>query len=128
LTYRDHQQLARNLAEVIEELYDVERPRERRVELIAVHVLRAIRIRISEQTHHGASCGGGGLEQISRSDKGSAARWGQHRAALKCADAETSGGGGEPNKASALQSQSPQTHRTGLSSLAEPSLVGGGRD
>jgi hypothetical protein len=44
VTYRDHQQLARNLAEVIEQTFEIERPRERRIDLIAHHVLRAIRI------------------------------------------------------------------------------------
>lgn len=44
MSRRDHKELARNLAEVIDELYDVERTRERRIDLIAVHVFRAIRI------------------------------------------------------------------------------------
>jgi hypothetical protein len=44
VSWRDHQQLARNPAEAIEETFEVERPRERRIDLIATHVLRAIRI------------------------------------------------------------------------------------
>jgi hypothetical protein len=35
--------VARNLAEVIDELYDKERPRPHRIKLIAVHVMSAIK-------------------------------------------------------------------------------------
>jgi hypothetical protein len=37
-----NKRLARNLAEVIEQLWDIQRPRERRIELIQHHVERAI--------------------------------------------------------------------------------------
>jgi hypothetical protein len=44
MTIENDKRLARNLAEVIDETYDVDRPRERRIELIAVHIMRALRI------------------------------------------------------------------------------------
>jgi hypothetical protein len=37
MTIESDQRLARNLAEVIEQLYDIERQRERRIDLIAHH-------------------------------------------------------------------------------------------
>jgi hypothetical protein len=42
MTIEDDKQLARNLAE--EQLYAIERTRERRIELIAVEIMRAIKI------------------------------------------------------------------------------------
>jgi hypothetical protein len=44
MSIENDQRLAHNLAEVIEETYDVERTRERRIELIAVEVMRAMKI------------------------------------------------------------------------------------
>jgi hypothetical protein len=46
----DDEWLARNIAEVIDSLYDAERPRERRIDLIQVHVLRAI-LRYKPRNH-----------------------------------------------------------------------------
>lgn len=55
-----HRRFARSLAEVIEQLYDVERPRERRIELIQHHVERAI-------IHRASSCSI--VEQFNKGDE-----------------------------------------------------------
>jgi hypothetical protein len=47
---RANEKLARNLAEVIDCILCTERPRERRVDLIAVQVMSAIRQRLQART------------------------------------------------------------------------------
>src|SRR5262245_53496073 len=44
MSVEDDKLLARHSAEVADKLYDIDRPRERRIELIAVHIMRALRI------------------------------------------------------------------------------------